>query len=355
MSSSVAGGLALALGSAAALNWGFLAQHGAASSLPALSIRRPLRSLHLLFSSRRWLAGFVVGLAGWALYVAALTLAPLSLVQATSAGGIGLLALLVERTTAATLSRREWAGVAAAVAGLALLGASLAGQAAGGRHGSSVAVAIWVAASLAVAGFAPRRLSGGAGFGLAAGVLYAAGDVATKAAVAGGTAAAFVAAVLVCHGLAFVALQLGFQRGGALATAGVSTLFTNALPIAAGTVLFHEGLPGGPLGALRVAAFAGVVLGAALLARPETGLGPASDLPQVPERARPPSADHRREQQSAGHREHPLREAVHAHDQHLRGEGSVDRDAEERVHGDPRVVRLEAELEHAVVRDRDRE
>jgi hypothetical protein len=75
--------------------------------------------------------------------------------------------------------------------------------------------------------------------------------------------------VLACHGLAFVSLQLGFQRGGALATVGVSTLFTNALPIAAGMTLFQEGLPAGVLGALRVVAFAVVVVGAALLARPD--------------------------------------------------------------------------------------
>ena len=137
-----------------------------------------------------------------------------------------------------------------------------------GRHGSGVAVAAWIAGSVAVAALAPSRLPGGAGFGVAAGVLYAAGDVATKAAVAGGLAIIFVAAVLACHGLAFVALQIGFQRGGALATAGVSTLFTNALPIAAGAALFHESLPGGVLGAARTAAFASVVLAAALLARP---------------------------------------------------------------------------------------
>jgi hypothetical protein len=74
--------------------------------------------------------------------------------------------------------------------------------------------------------------------------------------------------VLACHGLAFVALQLGFQRGGALATAGVSTLLTNALPILAGMLVFHEGLSAGMLGALRVLAFAGVVAGAALLCSP---------------------------------------------------------------------------------------
>jgi len=261
-------GLVLALLSAACLNWGFLRQHGSAAAMPPLSVRRPIASLRLLFSSLRWLAGFVVGLAGWALYVAALRLAPLSLVQAVSAGGIGLLAVLVERTTPARLSRREWSGVGAAVIGLLLLGVSLAGGSAEGRHGAATAVGAWALASAAVAALAAgplaARLAGGAGFGIAAGTLYAAGDVATKAAVAGGAAVAFTAAVLACHGLAFVALQLGFQRGSALSTAGVSTLLTNALPIAAGTLIFSEALPGGALGGLRVFAFAAVVAGAVL-------------------------------------------------------------------------------------------
>src|SRR6185503_672876 len=78
----IAGGLVLALASAAALNWGYFAQHGAASGLPPLSVRRPVRSLAPLFGNRRWVVGFFTGIAGWVLYVVALTLAPLSLVQA---------------------------------------------------------------------------------------------------------------------------------------------------------------------------------------------------------------------------------------------------------------------------------
>lgn len=269
MTASLGGGLALALASAAALNWGFFVQHGAASGLPPLSVRRPVHSLRLLFSNLRWLAGFAAGLAGWALYVAALALAPLSLVQAASAGGIGLLALLVRRTTGVRLERRERAGVGAAVGGLVLLGISLAGHARDGHQAPAGVVILWIAVSLAAAALASTRLPGGTGFGLAAGMLYAAGDVATKAAVGGGAAVAFVVAVLACHGLAFVALQLGFQRGGALATAGVSTLLTNALPILAGMLVFQEGLPAGALGTVRVLAFAAVVAGAALLCSPE--------------------------------------------------------------------------------------
>jgi hypothetical protein len=272
VSLSVGAGLALALGSAAALNWGYVAQHGAASALPPLSLRRPLRSLGLLFRHPRWLVGFLVGIGGWVLYVAALSLAPLSLVQSVSAGGIGLLALFASRG-GASLERREKAGVAAATFGLLLLGLSLVHHGAGRSSGGVGAVAAWMGASVLLAALAAgagaRTLAPGAGLGVAAGVLYAAGDVGTKAAVAGGARLAFVPALLACHGLAFVALQLGFQRGRALATAGVATLFTNSLPIVAGMAVFHEGVPDGPAGVARVAAFVAVVAGAAALARPD--------------------------------------------------------------------------------------
>jgi hypothetical protein len=274
MTASIGAGLLLALGSAAALNWSYFVQHSAATALPPLSLRRPLRSLALLFGDVRWVIGFFTGIGGWVLYVAALALAPLSIVQAASAGGIALLATLVGR-----LSRREQVGVGVAALGLVLLGVSLIGTHSPTSHGAWKSVAIWMAVSVAVAlvaaGPASAALAGGAGLGIAAGVLYASGDVGTKAALAGGGRFAFIPALLACHGLAFVCLQLGFQRGGALATAGMATLWTNALPIAAGSVLFAEALPGGFRGAARVAAFACVVAGAVALARPEAPPGAA--------------------------------------------------------------------------------
>jgi hypothetical protein len=274
MTASIGAGLLLALGSAAALNWSYFVQHSAATALPPLSLRRPLRSLALLFGDMRWVIGFFTGIGGWVLYVAALALAPLSIVQAASAGGIALLATLVGR-----LSRREQVGVGVAALGLVLLGVSLIGTHSPTSHGAWKSVAIWMAVSVAVAlvaaGPASAALAGGAGLGIAAGVLYASGDVGTKAALAGGGRFAFIPALLACHGLAFVCLQLGFQRGGALATAGMATLWTNALPIAAGSVLFAEALPGGFRGAARVAAFACVVAGAVALARPQAPPGAA--------------------------------------------------------------------------------
>jgi drug/metabolite transporter (DMT)-like permease len=268
--------LVLAACSAVALNWGFFAQHQQAAKLLPLELRHPIRSLRILFSNIGWLVGFLVGIGGWALYVGALAYGPLSLVQAVSAGGIGILALLVWRIGHVRLSKREWTGVACSVLGLALLGVSLIGRSGNAHHwgnkGAWSSIAIWMGGSAVLAGLAAgpgrRFLAGGAGLGIAAGFFYAAGDVGTKAAVAGGARLAFVPAVLAAHGLAFILLQLGFQRGGALATAGVATLFTNAVPIVAGMVLFHEPLPSGALGVLRILSFAAVVAGAVLLTRP---------------------------------------------------------------------------------------
>ena len=285
-------GLTLALLSTAALSYGFYLQHAASGQLPVLTLRHPARSLSSLFSSWRWLAGFVTGLSGWALYIVALRFAPLSLVQAVSAGGVGLLALLV-RLGGGSLSRQELLAVATSVGSLMVLGLSLP---AGTGHAAWVtweAPLMWTLISVLLAAVAAVPAAAvirpGAGLAAAAGLLYSAGDVATKAAV-GGTRPGllFWALLPVCHGLAFVALQLSFQRGSALATAGVSTLLTNTLPILAGLIVFSEHMPAGAAGLLRGLGFAGAVLVATLLAASHGGRPPLAGKPRpVVAEARP--------------------------------------------------------------------
>lgn len=254
-------GLALALVSSFALNWAWLVQHGAARELPPLSARRPIVSLRLLFGDRSWVAGFAGGIGGWVLYVAALALAPLSLVQAISAGGVGVLAALAHRR-GDVLAPLDWSAVGLAIGGLLLICISLAGGASNAAHATPSRAALWLGASAVVAAatFARRP-------GIAAGTLYAAGDVATKGAVFGGWWLLLVPVLLLAHSSAFVVLQVGFQQASALETAGVASLLTNALPIAAGLVLFHEALPGGVLGTVRVTGFVLVVLAAGMLTR----------------------------------------------------------------------------------------
>jgi hypothetical protein len=281
----IAVALVVTLISACALNVGYLIEHSVASQLPPLSPRHPLRTARLLLSQPRWLLGFGIEASGWLLYVLALALAPLALVQATAAGGVGILAVMVARYRKVPLTQLERLGVALSVVGLVLLGISLAGAHGEGSNGSYLAVGVWVGASL-VGGLAAARLlpgfvGGGPAYGIATGVLFAAGDVSTKAAVGGGGRLAFVVALIGCYALGTMLLQAGFQRGNPLTTAGIATLFTNALPIVAGETIFAEPRPTGWLGVVRVLSFGLVVAGAVALSRHQHGAAAAASEGQL--------------------------------------------------------------------------
>jgi hypothetical protein len=267
----IAVALVLTIFSACTLNLGYLLQHDVAARLPPLSLRRPIASVRSLLVEPRWLIGSGIQVGGFVLYVVALAIAPLALVQAAAAGGIGILAIMVSRITHVALTTRERVGAAVSVFGLVLLGVSLLSSHGEGRGATYVWVAVWLGASVAGAFLCIRLLVRPIGqapaWGIASGILFAAGDVATKMAVSGGLEnVAFLVCLIVFYGAGTAVLQAAFQRGGALTTAGLSTLLTNALPIAAGMVLFHEPLPSGLIGAVRVTAFAAVVAGAVLLA-----------------------------------------------------------------------------------------
>jgi drug/metabolite transporter (DMT)-like permease len=278
--------LMLTIVSACALDLGYLLQHDVAARLPPLSLRRPVASVRSFLAERRWLIGSGIQVGGFGLYVVALALAPLSLVQAAAAGGIGILAIMVSRITHVALTAREKVGAAVSVVGLALLGISLLSIHSEGSGATAVWVAIWLGASVVGAilciTLVARPIGRAAALGIASGILFAAGDVATKMAVSGGLEnVAFLVCLIVFYAAGTAVLQAAFQRGGALTTAGLSTLLTNALPIAAGMVLFHEPLPSGLVGAARAAAFAAVIAGAVLLAARSKETEPQQSEPEL--------------------------------------------------------------------------
>ena len=122
MNTSTAVALVLALASTVLINLAYLREHDAAAALPVLSLRRPLHSARTLLSDRSWLLGFAMESAGFLLYVAALALASLALVQSVAAGGIGLLAFVSARVTGRRLEGRERNGVLLSIVGLVALG-----------------------------------------------------------------------------------------------------------------------------------------------------------------------------------------------------------------------------------------
>src|SRR5436189_189262 len=122
-------------------------EHDAAAALPALSLRRPLHSAQALLTDRSWLLGFALESGGFALYVAALALAPLTLVQSVSAGGIGILAFVSARMRRRRLGRHELAGALISMFGLLALAVSLAGGSGEGTGGSTFEIVLWLAAT----------------------------------------------------------------------------------------------------------------------------------------------------------------------------------------------------------------
>jgi hypothetical protein len=268
---------AVALGLAAAsttlTNVAYLREHDAAASLPCLSMRRPLHSLQLLLTSRGWLLGFAMESSGFALYAAALALASLAVVQSIGAGGIGVLGYVSARMSGRPLERRQVAGVILSVVGLVALAVSLTRSSGQGGNGSTLEVLVWLGASAAVAlavlGLGRRLGAQAVANGIAGGLFFSIGDVSTKLATQGGTRFGFAVTLVIGYTLGTSLLQMGYQRGGALTVAGLATLLTNALPIAAGTIVLHEPVPSGVLGALRILAFATVTVSAILLAAPE--------------------------------------------------------------------------------------
>ena len=122
LSASVQLGLLLALATAFVSILGFLyKQRGAAAietdrlAPPAAS--RPRAVLQPLVRARHR------GRDGsWGLHVAALALAPISLVQSVIAGGLVLLTVMAERLFGIEVTRREWVGVGLCAAGLAVPG-----------------------------------------------------------------------------------------------------------------------------------------------------------------------------------------------------------------------------------------
>ncbi len=269
-------GLTLALVSALAVNWAYAKEHDAAVTMPRFSPRRPVRFVTTLLGNRHWRTAFAAETAGWLVYVAALRLAPISLVQAVCASGIAVLAFVSAGGHPSRLARREQVAVVVAFIGLVLLSLSLVGSTQADRPPDPLAITIWIASCAGgalVLALVPFSLARAAALGLAAGLLFADGDISAKLIGYGGAWLAAAVVLIACYALGTSILQGAFQHGAALTAAGLATLATNAVPIAAGFAVFGESLPGGTKSGLQIAAFASIVVSATFLSRAPTQPG----------------------------------------------------------------------------------
>jgi drug/metabolite transporter (DMT)-like permease len=275
-------GLTLAFASAVVTNTAYSLEHDAATALPPLSPRRPFRSAQLLLRDRRWLTAFGAETVGWLMYVAALRLAPLALVQAVTASGVAVLAFRTAHGHPSRLAWHEQLAVVLAVAGLALLALSLVGTTESDQRPAVIGVVIWLAAcggGALLLIVIRTRFARAASLGLAAGLLLAVGDISAKIIGYGDWWLVALATLIIGYAIGTSVLQSAYQRGDALTAAGTATLVTNAIPIAAGFVLFGETLPHGMRAVLQVAAFACLVVSAVALGRQQAPR-PAEEAPR---------------------------------------------------------------------------
>jgi multidrug transporter EmrE-like cation transporter len=281
MSLSVQLGLLLALATAFSSVLGFLYKHRGAVESPAVEMGRPVRSSLALFRSRWYTLGIVIATGSWALHVAALSLAPISLVQSVIAGGLVLLTVTADRLFGHQVTRREWIGVALAALGLAFLAATLEGAGRSAHSSYEVARLVpWVAGlatlALVVAATSGTSHRRGVVLGASAGLFWAASDTSIKA-LSGqlGDSAASVllsplAAVIALASFAgLVVSAKSLQIGKAVPVIAVTSVAANVFTIAAGPIVFGEPLPDTSVGLLmRLLAFALVISAAALTPAP---------------------------------------------------------------------------------------
>ncbi|GAC1316200.1 MAG: hypothetical protein NVSMB25_01460 [Thermoleophilaceae bacterium] len=274
--SSLALGLCLAVIASIALNSSYMLQHAGSTGAPDISPRHPVAALRGLLASRLWTLGAILGVSGWGIHIAALAHAPLSIVQAFVAGGLGLMAPFAARILRQGMSAREWIAVATVALALIMLSIGLHDA---GPHASADAPVITVFLVGALVGAAALstvvRSWRAHALGLAGGILYGAADTSIKA-LTGVASVHGLAAVLISPWLgaaaitticAFFAFQRGLQTGRAIPVVVLMTGATTVVSIVGGLLVFGDPLGRTPaLAYLHVAGFALVTVAGALLA-----------------------------------------------------------------------------------------
>jgi multidrug transporter EmrE-like cation transporter len=255
-------GSLLALVCALATNLGFLYKHRGACSAPAVDIKHPLRTARALFSSRWFAIGMLVATGAWIFHVAAMAVAPLSVVQAVLAGGVVLLAVMAERMFGLRIGRRQWLGLGLTAVGLVLLGLTL--PATHGAH-SRFSLPGMIAFETGLIGVGALLIIGprigapahhhGFMLGAAAGILFGVSDVAIKA-ISGlvgtsglaGLISPWMLVTIAASIAAFYASAKGLQDGDAVPVIAITGTAANVAGIVGGIIVFGDPMSASPLG-----------------------------------------------------------------------------------------------------------
>jgi drug/metabolite transporter (DMT)-like permease len=282
-------GIFLALACAFVANLGFFYKYRGANTVGKVDVRHPLRSGRILFSSKWFALGMLVAACAWALHVAALALAPMSVVQVALAGGVVLIAVMADRMFGFQVGPRQWLGLWLTAAGLVLLGITLPAMHGAHSHFSDAAMISFEAGLFGLGGLLIMgpRIGGpaehhGMMLGAAAGMLFGVSDISIKAltGIVGAHGAIgvllspwLVVAVLASI-VAFYASARGLQDGDAVPVIAVTGTAANIAGITGGILVFGDPMPGSAVGIVfQSLAFVLVLVAAALMPAPMRSAG----------------------------------------------------------------------------------
>jgi hypothetical protein len=282
-------GILLALACAFVANLGFFYKYRGANAAPSVQVRHPLRSARALFASKWFTIGMLVASASWALHVAALTLAPMSVIQVSLAAGIVFIAVMADRMFGFAVGRRQWIGLCLTGVGLVMLGVTLPAMHGAHSQFSQAAMISFEAGLFGLGGLLIMgpRMGGpvehhGVMLGAASGILFGVSDTAIKA-LSGITGAhgllalalsPWLAVALLASIVAFYASARGLQDGDAVPVIAVTGTAANIAGIAGGIVVFGDPMAGSTVGVvLQSLAFVLVVVACALMPAPVRAAG----------------------------------------------------------------------------------
>jgi drug/metabolite transporter (DMT)-like permease len=284
-------GILLALACAFVANLGFFYKYRGANSVPKVQVLHPFRSARQLYSSKWFALGMLIATASWGLHVAALALAPMSVIQVSLAAGVVFIAVMAERMFGFSVGRRQWLGLCLTAAGLVLLGITLPAMHGAHSHYSSAAMIAFEAGLFGLGGLLLMgpRMGGpsehhGMMLGAAAGVLFGVSDTAIKAltgitgahGLLGLALSPWLAVAVLASVVAFYASARALQDGEAVPVIAVTGTAANIAGIAGGIIVFGDPMAASPAGVvLQALAFVLVIVAAALMPAPVRAAGVA--------------------------------------------------------------------------------
>ena len=181
-------GIFLALACAFVANLGFFYKYKGANAVPKVEVLHPIRSAIGLYSSKWFCLGMLIATASWGLHVAALSLAPMSVVQVALAAGVVFIAVMADRFFGFEVGKRQWVGLFLTAAGLVLLGVTLPAMHGAHSHFSNVGMISFEAGLFFLGGLLIMgpRMGGpvehhGVMLAAASGILFGVSDASIKA------------------------------------------------------------------------------------------------------------------------------------------------------------------------------